>query len=53
MTTGTATTTIAVAAPATPWLCRRCARPQSAFLRLGFVRHGLTGRAGRRHDHWP
>lgn len=53
MPTGTLATP---AAPATaPWYCRRCARPQPALLRQGFVRHGLSRPAsiGRRHDHSP
>lgn len=33
------------------WACRRCGARQGAAVRLGFLRHGLSGR--RRHDHSP
>ena len=37
-----ATTPIATTSTATtPWLCWRCARPQLAWVRQGFLRHGL------------
>jgi len=51
ITTGTATATVPAATM--PWLCQRCAKPQSGLLRQGFVRHGPSARSGWRHDHWP
>jgi len=42
---------LAIATVTTCWTCRRCGARQSAALRLGFVRHGLTARW--RHDHSP
>jgi hypothetical protein len=33
------------------WTCRRCGTLQTAAVRLGFLRHGLSGRW--RHDHCP
>jgi hypothetical protein len=52
MTVATTTTTMITAT--TPWLCRRCARPQSGWVRQGFLRHGPRPvRAGWRHDHSP
>ena len=48
-----ATATTTPTAP-TPWLCRRCARPQPGLVRQGFLRHGPRPvRPGRRHDHSP
>ena len=47
-TTATTTTTT------TPWLCQRCARPQPAWVRQGFLRHGPRPAGPRwRHDHSP
>ncbi len=38
----------------TPWLCRRCARPQPGWVRQSFLRYGLRlARGGWRHDHSP
>jgi hypothetical protein len=50
--------TAAITASTTPWLCRRCARPQPAWFRQGFLRHGPRlgvhpVRPGGRHDHSP
>jgi hypothetical protein len=55
MATTPATTSIAVTTTATtPWLCRRCARPQPGWVRQGFLRHGPHPvRPGWRHDHSP
>ncbi|MEI7464996.1 MAG: hypothetical protein WCJ87_06600 [Burkholderiales bacterium] len=53
----TANATATATAP-TPWLCRRCARAQPAWVRQGFLRHGPRlgvhpVRPGWRHDHSP
>ena len=40
-----------IATSAGGWSCRRCGTRQGAALRLGFLRHGLSGRW--RHDHSP
>ena len=49
-----AVATTAMTTATTPWLCRRCARPQPGWVRQGFVRHGLRhARAGWHHDHSP
>ncbi len=54
MATTAPTTATATIAATTPWLCRRCARPQPACVRQGFLRHGLRpARPGWRHDHSP
>ena len=52
--TPTATSTTISTTTTTLWLCRRCARPQPAWVRQGFLRHGLRpARGGWRHDHSP
>ena len=46
-------------APATPWHCYRCAAPQPAWVRQGFLRHSARATTvsmvptGRHHDHSP
>ena len=53
-TTSTMTTATAPTATTPQWLCRRCARPQPAWVRQGFLRHGpRPARPGWRHDHSP
>ena len=53
-TTTAATTTAAITTAASPWRCRRCAKPQPGWVRQGFLRHGPhPARSGRRHDHSP
>ena len=48
------TTTTVTPTVTTPWLCRRCAKPQPGLVRQGFLRHGPRPvRPGWRHDHSP
>ena len=52
--TAIAATPTATTATTTPWLCRRCARPQPGWVRQGFLRHGRRPARPRwRHDHSP